>query len=98
MVMSIEPKNRGDNGLIEQGVDLAAVNGHRLEAKPAAVTTALYQHRKLPGRPFQKGVSGNPAGRPRGSRHRLEESFVAALADDFHEHGVEAIRRCRIER
>ena len=61
--------------------------------KPPAETTAEKQR----GRPFPPGVSGNPAGRPKGSRHKLEESFVVALVDDFDEHGVEAIRRCRIE-
>lgn len=32
------------------------------------------------GRPFEKGHSGNPAGRPRGSRNRVT-SLVQALAD-----------------
>ena len=32
-------------------------------------------------------------GRPKGSKHKLSEAFVAALAQDFDEHGTEAIRR-----
>jgi Family of unknown function (DUF5681) len=44
------------------------------------------------------GQSGNPAGRPRGSRNRLSEDFVAALYDDFQENGSAAIAACRAER
>lgn len=48
-------------------------------------------------RPIPKGVSGNPGGRPTGTRNRLQGKFLSALADDFEEHGREAIRRCREE-
>ena len=37
----------------------------------------LQKQQKQRGRPFQKGRSGNPAGRPRGSRNR---STLAAQA------------------
>ena len=40
---------------------------------------------------------GNP-GRPRGSRNKLGEAFIAALAEDFEKHGVEVIERVRIEK
>lgn len=32
---------------------------------------------------FAPGVSGNPAGRPKGTRHKLSESFLSALLKDF---------------
>jgi hypothetical protein len=47
---------------------------------------------------FKPGVSGNVAGRPKGSRNRLQNDFIAALAEDFAEHGPGVIRVCRVER
>lgn len=43
---------------------------------------------------FVPGHPGGP-GRPKGSRNRLAESFFKALADDFEQHGIEAIRAAR---
>jgi hypothetical protein len=36
-------------------------------------------------------------GRPKGTRNRLQRSFLWALAKDFEEHGADAIRICRVE-
>ncbi|MGA4923232.1 DUF5681 domain-containing protein, partial [Bacillus subtilis] len=47
---------------------------------------------------FKPGQSGNPAGRPKGARSRLQENFLAALADDFADHGVDAIQTMRLEK
>jgi hypothetical protein len=44
------------------------------------------------------GESGNPAGRPKGSRNRLSETFLSALAVDFDQHGIWVIERVRMER
>jgi hypothetical protein len=48
--------------------------------------------------PWQPGQSGNPAGRPKGSRNKLAEDFFKALADDFEKHGIAAIVSMRDER
>ena len=49
-------------------------------------------------RPWRKGESGNPAGRPRGSRNKLAQDFVAALCADFEQHGTEVIAKVRKEK
>lgn len=51
-----------------------------------------------PGIPFKPGQSGNPKGRPKGSRNKLAEDFVAALQVDFSEFGAEAIIAMRLDK
>jgi hypothetical protein len=41
---------------------------------------------------------GNPNGRPKGSRNRISEAALKALADDFDAHGVAVIEKVRTER
>jgi hypothetical protein len=48
--------------------------------------------------PFEPGKSGNPAGRPKGARSRLGESFIEALLADFKRHGVQSIIDMRDEK
>jgi hypothetical protein len=44
---------------------------------------------------FKPGESGNPGGKPVGDRNRLTKAFLNALADDFDNHGKQAIIDCR---
>jgi hypothetical protein len=46
-------------------------------------------------KPFQPGQSGNPGGKARHSRNRLQSGFLLRLADDFEAHGKEAIEAAR---
>src|SRR5262245_27606232 len=52
------------------------------------------------GKPFPPGVSGNPAGKAKGTRNRasLNARFIDDLASDWEKHGPEAIRIMRVER
>jgi hypothetical protein len=43
------------------------------------------------GRPFKPGQSGNPAGRPKGSRHKLAEDFLGDLHAAWKVRGKTAI-------
>ena len=47
---------------------------------------------------FKPGQSGNPAGRPKGSRSKLGDEFLKALLADFEAGGIEAIRLTRTEK
>jgi len=40
-------------------------------------------------------TGNNGGGRPKGSRNKLSEDFVAKLYDDFTAHGEAAIKKCR---
>lgn len=64
----------------------------------SAEQTAPEQQKRVVGRPFQPGQSGNPAGRPKGARSKLGEAFVDALLKDWEENGVKAIIDMRGER
>jgi Family of unknown function (DUF5681) len=54
--------------------------------------------RKQRGQPFKPGQSGNPAGRPKGSRNKFSEQFIDDFFADWLAGGADAIRRTREER
>jgi hypothetical protein len=47
--------------------------------------------------PFEKGMP-KIGGRAKGVKNRLSHAFLTALAEDFEQYGVEAIKICRVER
>ena len=65
--------------------------------KPLPVTYMPTAPERTPTGRFPKGVSGNPAGRPRGARGRFSEALVTDFARDWHEHGAEVVARVRVE-
>ena len=44
---------------------------------------------------WKSGESGNPNGRPKGSRNKLGEDFIRALSEDFAQHGAAVIAAVR---
>ena len=64
--------------------------------KPVSDTT----EKKLSNlKPFKAGSEwhGNAAGRPKGSRHKLTEDFLSAVAEDFEKHGKGVLKTVREE-
>ncbi len=47
---------------------------------------------------FKPGQSGNPRGRPKGSRNKLGEDFITALQASLQEHGPATVETVRTER
>jgi hypothetical protein len=44
---------------------------------------------------FKKGQSGNPRGKPKGSRNKLSEDFLSDLHEDWQQHGKEVLANTR---
>ena len=45
------------------------------------------------GRPFPPGISGNPNGRPVGSRQKFSQAFADDFLTVWNESGIEAVRK-----
>jgi hypothetical protein len=46
---------------------------------------------------WQPGQSGNPGGRPKGSRNKLSEQVISDLFESWTEGGADALRRVRTQ-
>ena len=85
--MASKPKTKGEQ---KPAIDAAPV------IAPATENTDSIQSEK----PwlFKPGQSGNPKGKPKGSKHKLSESFISALCHDFEEHGETVIQEVRLDK
>jgi hypothetical protein len=45
--------------------------------------------------PWKPGQSGNPAGRPKGSRNKLSEQFLTDVLNEWEQHGAVAVSDMR---
>jgi hypothetical protein len=60
--------------------------------------TEITKLQQRPAHLWKPGTSGNPAGRPKGSRNKLSEDFIADLHESWQTHGKMAIERCVAEK
>lgn len=78
--------------VIEDSVSMPTVHsGRELQLIPVDTGAIQIANRGK----FAPGVSGNVKGRPKGSRNKLSELFIAAMRSDFAEHGPSAIAQLR---
>jgi hypothetical protein len=56
--------------------------------------SAPQKHRGL-REPWKPGESGNPAGRPKGSRNKLGEEFITEVYSEWCKHGAAALKKVR---
>jgi len=66
--------------------------------KKAAVAPESTGEIRRPDGTFTAGVSGNPKGKPKGSRNKLGEAFITDLQADWAEHGSKVIETVRLEK
>jgi hypothetical protein len=92
--MASEKTTKAKGG-VEVGVGAAQTDAQRGNGKRQGANGDGNSNPRTRGLrpPWKKGDVPNPAGRPRGSRHKLSEAFILALQSKFEERGIEAIDR-----
>lgn len=77
---------------------LKAHHVQETEEARAGIMSEVTGDQQKPAHLYKPGQSGNPAGRPKGSRNKLGEEFIQKLYADFQEHGEAAIVKVRTEK
>jgi hypothetical protein len=60
--------------------------------------TEVTGEKQRPKHLFAPGVSGNPAGRPKGARSKLSEAFIQDLHTVWEQSGIKALQVCAAEK
>ena len=92
--------NRKKAGTLESAaVSAGAVqSAAKTKAGAKVAFTNAPEKPRVTGRPIQKGQVLNPAGRPKGSRNKLTQDFVAAMCEDFRQNGADVVKKVRDEK
>jgi hypothetical protein len=78
--------------------DDASLKPRRAKKPEGDTTPEKHLPAALEANKWQPGQTGNPAGRPKGSRNKLGEAFIQAMYEDFQEHGPDVIEKVREEK
>ena len=78
--------------------DDASPKPKRVRAPKADTTPERHLPAALEANKWAPGQTGNPLGRPKGSRNKLGEAFIEAMHEDFTQHGAAVIAQVRQEK
>lgn len=82
----------------EERVTERSAQAHQTQPHPAPEEPDAAPEKQKPFHLWKPGQSGNPQGRPKGSRNKLGEAFIADLYADWLENGMETVMRVREEK
>jgi hypothetical protein len=78
--------------------DIETPKPKKAKARNGETTPQKQMPAELEANKWKPGQTGNPLGRPKGSRNKLGEAFLEAMHADFTEHGPDVITRVRNEK